>query len=260
MHHHARKQFGQHFLIDHQIIDDIITAIDPIADDNLIEIGPGLGALTQSILPHVTTLNVIEIDSDVIPLLKKKCANSAKLVIHQHDALRFDFSKFAKPKQPLRLFGNLPYNVGTELIFHFLDQLSLIKDMHFMLQKEVAERISATPGTKNYGRLSVMVQYYCQVELLFNVGNTAFDPPPKVESSVIRLIPFQHKPVQVENLVTFKAVVQDAFGQRRKTLRNSLKNLIASEELEKIDIDFNLRAEQLSIQDFAKISNYLSSE
>lgn len=255
--HRPRKRFGQHFLHDSQIVSRTIQAIAPRANEHLVEIGPGLGALTKTMLMLTGSLDVIEFDHDLIPQLKQNCEAFGNLIIHQADALEFDFTQLAKDKRPLRIFGNLPYNISTPLIFHLLEQLSVIKDMHFMLQKEVAERIAAKPDTEGYGRLSVMVQYYCQVELLFSVSAKAFSPPPKVESAVIRFIPYASPPYPAKDLTKFQDVVRQAFSQRRKMLRNCLKELISVVELQQLGIDPNVRPERLSVKDFVKISNFL---
>jgi len=190
----ARKRFGQHFLDKSAIINKMVQAINPKAADNILEIGPGLGALTQQLLPYVCQLTVLELDRDLIPLLKERCASLGELIVYQGDALTFDFLSLTDGVMPWRIVGNLPYNISTPLLFHLLDQASGITDMHFMLQKEVVQRIVAQIGDKYYGRLSVMVQYYCQVKKLFTVKAGAFRPPPKVDSAVIRLIPYKVPP------------------------------------------------------------------
>lgn len=255
--HQPRKRFGQNFLQDEGIIAQIIAAIEPRVDDLMVEIGPGLGALTAELLPLLQKLHVIEFDRDLIPKLKKTCANLGELVIHQGDALRFDFVSLILGVQKLRIVGNLPYNISSPLIFHLLDFAPHIKDMHFMLQKEVADRISAKVSTKAYGRLSIMVQYFCRAEKLFDVAPQAFHPQPKVTSSFIRLIPHKKILPQAKDFARFSEIVKIAFNQRRKTLRNALKSIISAEELEKLGIDAKLRPEQLSVEDYVKISNVM---
>lgn len=254
--HQARKRFGQNFLHDKQIIQRIIQAINAHSDDNLVEIGPGLGALTEPLLQQVKQLQVIELDRDLVPILKTQFFTYQGLHIHQADALEFDFSQLAS-NLPLRIVGNLPYNISTPLIFHLLKSAHLIQDMHFMLQQEVVTRLSANPNNKNYGRLSIMVQYYCQVEPLFSVPPTAFNPAPKVDSAIVRLIPHQQKPHIAKDEAHFAQIVRTAFQMRRKTLRNNLKNNIDTEQLAKLGIDSHLRPENISLKDYVSISNAL---
>ena len=251
--HHAKKRFGQHFLNDAFVINLLITHINPKSDDQMLEIGPGLGALTKPILPLLDHLQVIEIDRDVINHLKH--IGGDKLTIHNVDALRVDLDEITDKTRPLRVIGNLPYNISTPLIFHLLETAPLITDMHFMLQKEVVDRITAEPGNKNFGRLSVMVQYRCQTEYLFFVGPESFSPPPKVDSAVVKLIPWKEKPFLASDEKFFAQVVTQAFSQRRKTLRNTLKKLISAEELSALGIDPTRRAETLSVEQFVSISN-----
>jgi 16S rRNA (adenine1518-N6/adenine1519-N6)-dimethyltransferase len=250
-----RKRFGQHFLHDKSVLDRIVDAVHPLSADQLVEIGPGLGALTTRLLTHVQHLDAIELDRDIIPELTRNCHQSIdKLAIHQGDALRYDFTQLSKLPASLRIVGNLPYNISTPLLFHLLDQGNIVKDMHFMLQKEVVDRIAAQPGTKAYGRLSIMVQCRCKVEQLFTVGRGAFTPPPKVESAVIRLVPYTTPAFTITNPKIFADLVREAFNHRRKTIRNSLRELISEEQLKQLAIDPEIRPEQLSIQDFARIS------
>jgi len=251
--HLAKKRFGQHFLTDAYIINLLINNIAPKKDDQMLEIGPGLGAMTKPVLPLVDHLQVIEIDRDVINHLTH--IGGDKITIHNVDALRVNFSEIIDSTRPLRVIGNLPYNISTPLIFHLLDAAPSIKDMHFMLQKEVVDRITAEPGGKSFGRLSVMVQYQCQTEYLFFVGPESFSPPPKVDSAVVRIIPWDKKPFIADNEAVFADVVRQAFAQRRKTLRNTLKKLIDAELLIEIGIDPTARAETLSVEQFVKISN-----
>jgi len=252
--HRPRKRFGQNFLHDPGVIDHIIQVIDPRPDQHFVEIGPGLGALTRPLLSAAGELDVVEIDRDIIPLLRESCSAYGELRIHNQDALKFDFSSLAADHS-LRVIGNLPYNISSPLIFHLLTQLAVIRDMHFMLQKEVAQRLAAAPGTKQYGRLSVMVQCLCAVELLFTVGPGAFKPAPKVESAVVRLNPHRQPPVRIADKKRFAAVVNQAFSQRRKTLRNALKGLLSAEQIAALAIDPRRRPETLSLADYALLSN-----
>lgn len=254
----ARKRFGQHFLHDRFIIDKIISAISPNKADSMIEIGPGLGALTVRLLPYLESLTVIELDKDLIPILKKKCAGLGSLIVYQGDVLKVDFSSLSKTKQVWRLVGNLPYNISTPLLFHCLKQANFIQDMHFMLQKEVVDRIKALPGQTNYGRLSVMIQYFCQVEKLFNVKLGAFQPPPKVDSAVIRLIPYKELPHKANDPLLFAEIVRDAFNHRRKMLRNNLINWLQGQDFEHLKINSMLRPEQLTVSDYVKLANFVA--
>jgi 16S rRNA (adenine1518-N6/adenine1519-N6)-dimethyltransferase len=253
-----RKKFlGQHFLHDPKVLERIVRLIAPGLSDHLIEIGPGEGALTARLLPLVYSMDVIELDRDVIPRLKNNCNNSNNLHIYMGDVLHIDFAQFQKP---LRLVGNLPYNISTPLLFKAIEGINLIKDMHFMLQKEVAERIVAPSGSKIYGRLSVMVQYYCEVELLLNVGSGAFSPPPKVDSAFIRLIPRKSYSVMAQNEKLLGEIVRAAFCQRRKIISNGLKKYVVASQLEEISINPMLRPEQLQINEFVLISNYIHNQ
>lgn len=258
--HYPRKRFGQHFLHDENIIEKIVTIIAPKSEQHIVEIGPGLGALTKFILPLANQLEVVELDRDVIPALKAECAHLGNLIIHEADALKFDFTQLVNNNQPLRLIGNLPYNISTPLLFHLLTQAHVIQDMHFMLQKEVVERMAAQVGEDAYGRLSIMVQYHCQVENLFMVKPSAFRPPPKVDSAIVRLMPYQTIPFLARNYQAFTDIVRTAFNQRRKTLRNCLKNIISAQQLAALNIDANLRPEQLTLENFVQIANNLESE
>ncbi len=250
----TKKRFGQHFLHDQGVIQKLIYEINPQVDDNIVEIGPGLGALTFPLLDALSALHVVEIDRDVIARLKLK--NLASLQIHEQDALTFEFDQLEKGGT-LRVVGNLPYNISTPLIFHLLESASKISDMHFMLQNEVVERITAKPGSKTYGRLSVMVQYFCETEYLFFVGPESFSPPPKVDSAILRLIPRKFFDQKADDEKKLASVVAQAFSMRRKTLRNNLKKLISSEEIESLNIDPSARAETLSVEEFVKLSNHI---
>ncbi len=257
--HTARKRFGQNFLVDDGIIDKIVRAIAPTANDNIVEIGPGKGAITALLLADCPRLNVIELDRDLIPILLAQFAKYDNFNIHQTDALKFDFSTLASEAEPLRVVGNLPYNISTPLIFHLLSYHHQIHDMHFMLQKEVVDRMTAQPGDKAYGRLGIMTQYYCQVVNLFPVPPTCFRPQPKVDSAIVRLIPHKTLPHPATDIKLFKQLVNTAFQQRRKTLRNALKQMVAQEHLEALDIDTSRRPETLSLADFVDIANLLAA-
>jgi len=250
-----RKRFGQHFLRDGGVISHIIAALAPKKTDHLIEIGPGQGALTIPVLEQVKQLEVIELDRDLIPLLQARNRHHDKLIIYNEDVLRFDFETLKKDERLLRLFGNLPYNISTPLIFHVIRYAQLISDMLFMLQKEVAERLAAPVDSEHYSRLSVMVQYHCQVDLLFDVPASAFHPPPKVTSSIVRLTPHHAYPYLAQHYPLFETIVRQAFGQRRKTLRNSLREMISNDIWEKVNLSSDLRPENLSVQDFVNLSN-----
>lgn len=255
MTHTPRKRFGQHFLHEQHVVERIIRSLHPRPGEHIIEIGPGLGALTESLLAATDTLQAIELDRDLVARLKEQFGESERFVLHQADALKFDFCGLVPNTEKLRLIGNLPYNISTPLIFHVLEQSHCIQDMYFMLQKEVVDRMAAPPGGKDYGRLSVMVQWRCEVEKLFEVGPGAFTPPPKVQSAVVRLAPHPIPPVQVNDPKTFSQLVQQAFSQRRKSLRNTLKGTLSAQIMEAVGIDPKARAETLSVEEFARLSN-----
>lgn len=247
----AKKRFGQNFLHDESIISRIINEINPIDGENLIEIGPGRGALTKPVLERVKLLSVIELDRDLIPGLKVLAAlEEVNLTLVEQDVLTVDFSVFSENQ---RVFGNLPYNISTPLMFHLLEYREHIKDMHFMLQKEVADRLSASPNTKSYGQLSVVIQAVCRVEKLFDVPRDAFDPAPKVTSSIIRLTPKKTEDLPVA-FSDFKALTKLAFSKRRKTLNNNFKGHFELSLLEEAEIDGTRRAESLSLAEFIKLS------
>jgi 16S rRNA (adenine1518-N6/adenine1519-N6)-dimethyltransferase len=251
--HQARKRFGQHFLHDQNVIENILRAIDPQAGDNLLEIGPGRGALTFPLLQRCGHLLAVELDRDLVPVLEKKAAGLGQLEVINADILEFELSQLPGNKA-YRLVGNLPYNISTPLMFHLLKSVSQIRDMHFMVQKEVALRIVAAPGEANYGRLSVMLQYQCQCQYLIDVAPTCFTPPPRVDSAVIRMIPLSRPEHDVGDYATFAKLVQSAFGQRRKTISNSLKSILTRETIAGCGIDPGLRAENLTLADFANLS------
>ena len=254
--HTPRKRFGQNFLHDHNIIYNILSSLQAKPDQHWVEIGPGLGALTEPLLKMGMRLDVVELDRDLVALLKEKFKDS-ELKIHSGDALKFNFAALAMDNEKLRIIGNLPYNISTPLMFHLLDNAFCIEDMHFMLQKEVVDRICAVPGSKKYGRLSVMMHYHCATELLFDVPPESFEPAPKVMSAIVRLVPHQTPLVQVNDMVKLNKVVTQAFSQRRKTLRNSLKKIIDENAIIDLNIDPTSRAEVLTLDDFARLSNIL---
>ena len=258
MKHRPRKRFGQNFLHDQGVIRGIVAAIHPQTGERLAEIGPGLGALTAPLLDALGAIDVVELDRDLIPHLQQQFADAGELRIHNTDALKFDFCSLVAQGESLRVVGNLPYNISTPLIFHLLAQAHCIRDMHFMLQKEVVDRLAAEPGNGDYGRLSVMVQYHCQVERLFTVPPGAFNPPPKVHSAIVRLTPYTEKPVTVKDEANLRRLVAQAFGQRRKTLRNNLKPLLDSATIEALGIDPGRRPETLSLKEFAALADALS--
>lgn len=255
MKHQARKRFGQNFLHDPIVIRRIIDAIAPQPGQHLVEIGPGRAALTIPLLQAAGRMDAIEIDRDLIPILKERCAPHGELVLHNVDALRFDFASLKTDDQPLRLIGNLPYNISTPILFHLLKYRGVISDMHFMLQKEVVERMAAPPGSRTYGRLSVMLQAWCEVTRLFDIGPGAFIPPPKVDSSIVRLIPLSDEAAGIDQPERFAALVKAAFAQRRKTLRNNLKGMIDAERISALGIDPGCRAETLSVADFRRLAD-----
>ncbi len=254
MEHRARKRFGQHFLHDPGVIRRILDAFGPRPDDVIVEIGPGLGALTRPLLERVRQLHVVELDRDLAARLRSEYPPE-RLQVHEADALEFDICTVAAPGTRLRLIGNLPYNISTPLLFHLLDHEHCISDMLFMLQKEVVERMGAAPDTPDYGRLSVMIQWRCVVEQLFDIGPGAFNPPPKVDSSIVRLTPHPTPPVAVDDPKMFAVVVKAAFAHRRKTLRNNLKGLVTGEAMAALGIAPERRAETLTLEEFARLAN-----
>lgn len=250
----ARKRFGQNFLQDQSIIDDIVAAFDPQLGQHLVEIGPGRAALTIPLLQNSDQLDVIELDRDLVPLLEARLAIYPHLTVHQADALTFNFQSLQNKQEKLRIIGNLPYNITTPLLFHLLDQSECINDMIFMLQREVVERICAQPGTKRYGRLSIMVQYRCQAELLFIVPPEAFDPIPKVESAIIYLHPLVERIGGNVDVEALGQVVTQAFSQRRKTIANTLKSLVGHEILLANGIKLDQRPETITVTQYVEIT------
>lgn len=254
--HFARKRFGQNFLHDDYIIESIVAAIQPNKDQALVEIGPGLAALTIPVSKLVDHLTVIEIDRDLAERLKQNPLLTDKLTVIEQDALNYDFNILTTELgKPLRVFGNLPYNISTPLMFHLFEFANIITDMHFMLQKEVVTRLVAAPNSKDYGRLSVMAQYYCQIIPVLEVPPSAFKPAPKVDSAVVKLIPYKQKPYLVNDVKILSRLTTEAFNQRRKTIRNSLSNMFTVEQLIELDIDPTLRAENLTVQQYCQLAN-----
>ena len=252
MKHRARRRFGQHFLHDRSVVERIVCAIDPRPSDTIVEIGPGQGVLTRPLAESGARLCAIEIDRDLAALLREEFAGQNNVSIVERDALEFEFPAAGTS---LRIVGNLPYNVSTPLLFHLTKYRERIRDAHFMLQKEVVERMAAEPGTKTYGRLSVMLQANWQVSRLFDVGAGAFRPPPSVESSVVRLAAPEH-PVEMDDPERFATLVRAAFGQRRKTLRNALRDTLSSAAIEAAGIDPSTRAETLSVRQFIDLCGH----
>ena len=258
MSHTPRKRFGQNFLRDESVIASITKAVSPAESDHLVEIGPGEGALTDALVTSGCQLDAIELDRDLRTRLLAAFSTFPHFTLHSADALAFDFNDLAASGEKLRVVGNLPYNISTPLIFKLLDTASIIEDMHFMLQREVVERLAATPGSKDWGRLGVMTQFQCEVEHLFDVPPEAFYPPPKVQSAVVRLTPYSISPFSEVDRADLARVVTQAFAQRRKTLRNNFKGLLNDADWEALAIDPAARAETLSINDFIAITQQLS--
>lgn len=257
MAHRARKRFGQHFLQDDVVLMQMQQSVAPNQADHLVEIGPGLGVLTQYLVSHVSKFEAIEIDRDLIPLLHEAFDHHPNFELHQMDALQLDWFELSGDSR-IRVVGNLPYNISTPLLFRLFEAVDVIIDMHFLLQKEVADRLAASVGSSQYGRLSVMAQYFCEIESLFDVGPEAFSPPPKVNSSFIRLTPRSLVDRQQVNVDQLSKVASTAFNQRRKTLRNSLRSLITEEGLTALGIDPKKRAQDVSVQEFVSITNELA--
>ena len=250
----AKKALGQHFLHERHIIDKMLLAIDPKPDDRFVEIGPGQVALTFPLLDRHGALTAIEYDRDLLEPLTAASKTHGELTLVHSDVMNVDFTALAAGA-PFRLVGNLPYNLSSPILFHALDHAAVIRDMHFMLQKEVVDRMAAAPGSKVYGRLSVMLQAYCKVTSLFKVPPGAFRPPPKVDSAVVRLVPRPPEHVGIVDPRHFADVVRAAFGQRRKTLRNALSNVCDAGQIAAAGIDPQSRAEQLAVADFVRLAN-----
>lgn len=251
----ARKRFGQNFLTDSGVIDRIASVINPREADHLVEIGPGRGALTEALLPSGCRLDAIELDRDLTTPLLAAFSIYSGFQLHSADALTFDFSSLVDSDHSLRVVGNLPYNISTPLIFHLLSFGELIEDMHFMLQLEVVQRLTAQPGSGHWGRLGIMTQLRCETELLFEVPPEAFEPRPKVQSAIVRLRPYRDSPWSAVDADRLGRLVQAAFAQRRKTLRNNLKGILDDATLEALGIDPGARAETLTLEQFIAMSN-----
>ena len=256
----AKKHFGQHFLHDPGTIERIVRTVAPQPGDRLVEIGPGRGAITGPLLDAAGSLDVVEIDREVIPELERRCGARGTLRVHLADALEFDFRALRGDGPKLRLVGNLPYNVSTPLLFHFLGQLDAVADMHFMLQKEVVTRMAAAPGGKEYGRLTVMLAPWVRVEPLFDIGTGAFSPPPKVVSTFFALHPFERPPFELGDADAYARVVATAFSQRRKTLRNSLRPLLTPAQMAAAGVDATARPETLAPAQFAALARQLAPQ
>jgi 16S rRNA (adenine1518-N6/adenine1519-N6)-dimethyltransferase len=255
--HRPRKRFGQHFLTDPGAISAIVDAIAPADGDKMVEIGPGPGAITRPLAKRVSSLDIVELDRDLAGQLRSLFADVEHVTVHEADALSFDFTALG---EDLRVVGNLPYNISTPLLFHLLEQRHVIKDMHFMLQKEVVDRMAARPGSKAYGRLTIMLGCYCDIEALFEVGPEAFEPPPAVTSAVVRLRPIPEAEAPVVDKGVLSTLVAAAFSQRRKTLRNALSTLATEEDLDALGIDSGLRPENLAIDDWIALANRLAAQ
>ncbi|MBI3285331.1 MAG: 16S rRNA (adenine(1518)-N(6)/adenine(1519)-N(6))-dimethyltransferase RsmA [Burkholderiales bacterium] len=255
MKHIPRKRFGQNFLTDQLVLSQIIRVIHPQPDQTMVEIGPGLAAMTRLLLQGLTQLHVVELDRDLVARLKKNF-DPAKLIVHEGDALQFDFSTIAVPPgKKLRVVGNLPYNISSPLLFHLAEIAPLVEDQHFMLQKEVVERMVAEPGSKTYGRLSVMLQWRYHMELMFVVPPEAFDPPPKVDSAIVRMIPRAERlACDVKKL---EAVVTKAFSQRRKVVRNCLAGLLTEAQLIAAGVDPQARPETIALEQYVNLARLL---
>ncbi len=258
--HRPRKRFGQHFLHDPGVIASIIDVIHPQETDHFLEIGPGEGVLTHRLIGKCEKLHAVEIDRDLAAALVDQYASDPTVVIHLADALQFDICSAAEAGKRLRLVGNLPYNISTPLLFHFMHHAACISDMHLMLQKEVVDRLVASPGNKNYGRLSVITQLLCETESMFDIGPGAFRPPPKVWSAVIKLVPRRKPLIDLEKLPALEQLTQRVFSQRRKTLRKILQGTISAEELETVVHDSSRRPETLTLNEFVALLDLLESK
>jgi 16S rRNA (adenine1518-N6/adenine1519-N6)-dimethyltransferase len=253
MRHRPRKRFGQNFLQKQDVIEDILRAIAPCRDDVVVEIGPGLGALTEPLAHALDHLHVIELDRDIVAKLREIYA-SRNVTIHEGDALKFDFKMLGTC---VRVVGNLPYNISTPLLFHLATQIECVRDIHVMLQREVVERMVAAPGTREYGRLSVTLQYRFEMEKVLDVGPDAFYPQPKIDSAVVRMLPLGKCNPKARDETLFASLVMAAFAQRRKTMRNTMKNLLVAADYKSLGIDPGVRAETLAVGDFVRIANWL---
>lgn len=257
--HQARKRFGQNFLHDNNIIQKIVDSIAPTSEDHLVEIGPGQGALTKPLARSGAKLDCIELDRDLAGFLESQFADKSSVKIFQHDVLKFKLNNLATREKSLRIIGNLPYNISTPVIFHLLKSHHLISDMVFMLQLEVVQRLSASIGDKSYGRLGLMVQYFCEVEHLFNVPSAAFSPKPNVASAIVRLKPHNDFPLVAKDPECLQTVIRTAFNKRRKTLKNSLRDIISKTQLQSLPIDISLRPEKVSLSDYILLSDTITN-
>ncbi len=258
--HQARKRFGQNFLTDQSVIEHIVRAIAPATNETMVEIGPGLGALTEHLIEKIGTLAVVELDRDLIPNLKISFATRNNLHIYQADALKVNYQDLALELQcpAIRIVGNLPYNISTPLLFHLLNYKSQIIDMHFMLQKEVVDRLAAGVGDSAYGRLGIMAQYHCKIEHLLDVPPSAFNPAPKVDSAIVRLVPYTAPPIKTNAPKLLGQIVTNAFSKRRKTIRNALKNMATESQLVEAEIPLDARPEQISLAQYAKLTDLIA--
>ena len=252
--HRPRKRFGQHFLTDATTIGQIVAAIQPQDSDILVEVGPGQGAISEPLAKLAGEFHAIELDRDLAAVLRRQFASQANVTIHEGDVLKFDFPTIGTE---LRIVGNLPYNISTPLLFRLVEFRQAIHDMHFMLQKEVVDLMAAGPGSKTYGRLSIMLGCHFQIDALFDVDRQAFEPPPEVTSAVVRLAPLPEGTYVINDEERFSRIVAQAFSQRRKTIRNSLRNVADEALLESVGIDPGLRPEAISIADYVRLSNAL---
>jgi 16S rRNA (adenine1518-N6/adenine1519-N6)-dimethyltransferase len=257
MKHRARKRFGQNFLTDLSVVGRIVDTIAPRPGQLILEIGPGQAALTEPLADSGAELHLLEIDRDLTARLQVQFATRENVTVHNLDALQTDFAEITGSR-PFRLVGNLPYNISTPLLFHVLEWSDLVEDMHFMLQQEVVRRMAATPGGKTWGKLSLMCQYHCAVTSLFDVPPEAFSPAPRVQSAIVRLVPHSEPPVHIEDMRAFERLLQQAFSQRRKTLRNSLRRMIDAPNMEAAGIDPGARPETLGLKEFSKLANLIS--
>lgn len=255
--HKPRKRFGQNFLIDQQVIGQIVSAINPTPEENLIEIGPGMAAITEHLVKLCPSMTLVELDRDLIEFLNQKLIDYPAVTIINSDALKTDFDALYQGEK-MRLVGNLPYNISTPLLFHLLETREKIRDMHFMLQREVVDRLSAAPGQKSYGRLSVMIQYHCRVMPLIPVPPTSFNPAPKVQSAVVRLTPYSEPPYKAHNPKLLSQIVSLCFQQRRKTLKNCLNTFMDFISPDSTSVDLTKRPEQLSVKEFVDLSNCIN--
>lgn len=260
--HTPRKRFGQNFLVDAHIINAIIACIAPRADQHIVEVGPGQAALTKALVASGARVDAIELDRDLAQYLRVDFAAQRNFHLHEADILVFDLQTLVSNDntQKLRLVGNLPYNISTPLLFKMFSNCNIIADMYFMLQREVAERLAALPNTKAYGRISILAQYYCKMQIVLDVPPESFKPAPKVDSSIIMLVPHDTPPVDVADVILLQRVTAAAFNQRRKTISNSLKSFLSADELQNLHIEPKLRAENLSLAQYAAIVNYLHNK